>query len=202
MTSRDTILASIRRHTTERFPLPDLAPLEQKALRFDDPVGRFAAVMQQVGGRAVLLDDGDTPGQCLARLYPSAKRVALAVSGLAGRESLPGQVFDPDALAEPAELNGTDLAIVPAQLGVCENGCCWIPQQVRHRALYFIAEALAIVLRRADLVHNMHEAYARLADNPELAFGCFISGPSKTADIEQALVMGAHGAREVTVLLC
>lgn len=202
MSARDTILTSLRQHTTARFPLPDLTSLEQESLRFDDPVAQFKTVMEQVGGRAVLLDEGETPGQCLARLYPDVTQVALAVPDLAGRESLPGQVFDPDGLAAPAELNGTELAVVPALFGVCENGCCWIEQSVRHRALYFIAEALAIVLRRTDLVHNMHEAYARLADKPELGYGCFISGPSKTADIEQALVMGAHGAREVTVLLC
>ena len=88
-------------------------------------------------------------------------------------------------------MDGTDLAIVSGKIGVAENGAVWIEQDVKLRAVYFIAE---------KLVNNMHEAYEEI-DTGEYGFGVFISGPSKTADIEQALVMGAHGARDVMVIL-
>ena len=76
----------------------------------------------------------------------------------------------------------------------------WLQQDVEQRAVYFISEALVILLDRKNLVNNMHEAYKRI-DTGEYGYGVFVSGPSKTADIEQALVMGAHGARSVTVIL-
>ena len=98
------------------------------------------------------------------------------------------------------ELDGTDVAVVEGEWGVAENGAVWIPQTVRHKALYFIAEALVILLDRRRLVSNMHEAYRQIKDE-KYKFGTFISGPSKTADIEQALVKGAHGARETLVIL-
>jgi len=97
-------------------------------------------------------------------------------------------------------LDGTDLAIIRGSVGVCENGAVWICQEVEQRAVYFISEALVILLDRKNLVNNMHEAYKRI-DTGDYGYGVFISGPSKTADIEQALVMGAHGARDVTVIL-
>lgn len=201
MSSKESILESIRRHTLDEFPMPDLSVLESQALHYADPVAQFSKIMEQVGGKAAVLPEGETLGAFVHRLYPNAPRVAWAVERTDGREELGESVFNPDDAAEPAELNGTDVAVVPAQLGVCENGCCWIEQHVRHRALYFISEALVVVLDRNALVSNMHEAYARIADRPEVPFAGFISGPSKTADIEQALVFGAHGAKEVTVVL-
>lgn len=46
----------------------------------------------------------------------------------------------------------------------------------------------------------MHEAYSR-TEKGGYDYGVFMSGPSKTADIEQALVFGAHGPIQVLVVL-
>ena len=108
--------------------------------------------------------------------------------------------LNPDSIAEAQLLNGTDVGILRGELGVAENACIWVPQTMKEKAVMFISEELVLILNRNKLVNNMHEAYAQIAFN-NYGYGCFISGPSKTADIEQALVMGAQAARGVTVLL-
>ena len=97
-------------------------------------------------------------------------------------------------------MNNTDLAIVEGCFGVAENGAVWITQQVKHKALYFISTGLVILTNKEDLVNNMHEAYKRV-EGTDYKYGFFVSGPSKTADIEQALVFGAHGPMNVLVIL-
>lgn len=84
--------------------------------------------------------------------------------------------------------------------GVAENGAVWITQQVKFKALYFIPTALVIIINKDALVNNMHEAYRQL-EGTDYKYGFFVSGPSKTADIEQALVLGAHGPMKVLVVL-
>ena len=81
-----------------------------------------------------------------------------------------------------------------------QNGAVWITRQVKHKALYFISNSLVMLIDRNSIVNNMHEAYKR-TENMTYDFGAFISGPSKTADIEQALVLGAHGPVKVLVVL-
>lgn len=71
---------------------------------------------------------------------------------------------------------------------------------MKERAVCFISEELVILLSKSNVVNNMHEAYKRIKMT-NYGYGVFISGPSKTADIEQALVMGAQAARGVTVIL-
>jgi L-lactate dehydrogenase complex protein LldG len=61
----------------------------------------------------------------------------------------------------------------------------------------FICQHLVICIRATDLVPNMHEAYDRIREME--GYGLFLAGPSKTADIEQSLVIGAHGARSLVV---
>jgi L-lactate dehydrogenase complex protein LldG len=109
--------------------------------------------------------------------------------------------LDLAATRNPHDLRDVDFCVVPAELGVAENGACWI---VHHgganRAVLFLTQHLAVVVRGDALVHNLHEGYAR-AGIPAPGFSLWLSGPSKTADIEQSLVIGAHGARSCTVFV-
>lgn len=194
MSSREDILQSIRRATHVKYEKPDLKPLEEIALTYPDVVAQFCLIMRQVGGEAVLLKEGEDINELIRECYPDAIRIASNLEGITCA------TFNPDDVADPAELNGTDLTIIDGKVGVAENGAVWIEQDLKHRAIYFISEKLVILLDKKHLVNNMHEAYKRI-DTGEYGFGVFISGPSKTADIEQALVMGAHGAKDVMVIL-
>ena len=128
-------------------------------------------------------------------VYVEAKRTCVLVEGVGeGNVDLAG-VDDPHDLAD------VDLTILRTEFGVAENGAVWLDDSsLTHRALLFLTRHLVLVLATNQIVHNMHQAYERLAFS-EPRFGMFLSGPSKTADIEQSLVIGAHGARSVTVFL-
>ncbi|MBR8703380.1 LutC/YkgG family protein [Porphyromonas levii] len=190
--SKQYILDSLRRHTGERYPLPEI---NINHTSYIDKLQQFIDISAGVGGRAELLQEGETIDQAIRRLYPDAQRIAcnLPEVGVA--------TYNPDDIATPAELNGTDLVVMRGKFGVCENGAVYFEQSYRQRAIYFISEAMLILLDRNELVNTMHEAYQRVPANHPAEYRGFISGPSKTADIEQALVKGAHGAKETIVLL-
>ena len=107
-----------------------------------------------------------------------------------------------DSVKEDAHsLENVDLAIIPAHFGVAENGAMWVTDSlVQYRVLPFITQQLAIVINRKDIVYNLHQAYQKIAGT-SYDFGVFIAGPSKTADIEQSLVLGAHGPKGMTLYL-
>ena len=178
----------------KKYEKPELETLKKHALVYPDVIMQFQSMVKQVGGESHLLNKGEDINDIIIKAYPEAKRIASNISEISCA------TFNPDDVADPADLDGTDLAIVSGKIGVAENGAVWIEQDVKLRAVYFIAEKLVILLDKENIVNNMHEAYEEI-DTGEYGFGVFISGPSKTADIEQALVMGAHGARDVMVIL-
>ncbi len=101
----------------------------------------------------------------------------------------------------PVLPDSVDLAIIEGIFGVAENGAVWVDPQERYaRSLLTLATHIVLVVPADGLVATMHEAYARI-DFARLSYALFLSGPSKTADIEQSLVIGAHGAMRMTVLL-
>lgn len=105
-------------------------------------------------------------------------------------------------LSLPADDPGeADMVVIRGQWGVAENGAIWIDEHdMQIRKLPFVASHLVLALEKAKILPDMHEAY-RQVDLDRAGFGVFIAGPSKTADIEQSLVIGAHGPLKHTILL-
>lgn len=190
MSNKEEILAKIRSQIKTTYEMPDM---QIASIRYADKVAQFTDVISLVGGTAIEKKEEDI-NQLIISLYPDARIIASTLP------EITIATINPDKVDSPYELNGTDIAVIEGTIGVAENGCVWIPQNVKEKAVYFIAEYLVILLDKDKLVHTMHEAYEQITLN-DYGFGVFISGPSKTADIEQALVVGAHGARGVTVIL-
>jgi L-lactate dehydrogenase complex protein LldG len=191
MNSKELILESIRKHTQTKYEKPELSV---DAITYSDKQAKFCEMLQFVGGEFLILKEGEDLNDVIMRLNPEAKRIGSILSYITCN------TFNPDELEYSTELNGTDLAVVEGVFGVAENGAVWMDQNVKHKALYFISEKLIIVLDKNKLVNNMHEAYRQM-EIGKYGFGVFISGPSKTADIEQALVIGAHGPKGLMVIL-
>ncbi|MDQ3536943.1 MAG: LUD domain-containing protein [Bacteroidota bacterium] len=127
--------------------------------------------------------------------YSTQKNTVIEVPSFHYKEI----IFSSDSTTE--ELNSIDISILEAQLGVAENGALWIDEDgLPHRAVPFITQDLMLILSGDKLVANMHEAY-KVINIASSGYGIFIAGPSKTADIEQSLVIGAHGAKSLRVFI-
>ena len=192
MSSKEDILKKYRANIREQFDMPDLSDIQ--AITYPDPLLQFMNMTKSVGGNAIEVEAGRDINELIRELYPDAKEIAsnLPEITIATR--------NPDEVGRARDLNGTDVGIIRGKFGVAENGCVWIPQQMKEKAVCFISENLVILLPKSQIVNNMHEAYRRIEFN-DYGYGTFISGPSKTADIAQVLVMGAQAARSATVLL-
>ncbi|NDV84451.1 LUD domain-containing protein [Bacteroides sp. 51] len=191
MSTRNEFMNRLKNHTPVPYDMPELT-LEQ--ISYTDNIEQFIQISSFVGGQAIELKEGEDVNELIRSLYPDARNIASNLPDITLSTVNPDEVDDPHAL------DNLDLSVIEGEIGVAENGCIWIPQQVRQKVIYFISEYLVILLDKSKLVATMHDAYKRIPDS-EYGFGVFISGPSKTADIEQALVVGAHGARGVTVIL-
>ena len=192
MASKEDILKKYRANVKQQFDMPDLSDI--KAITYPEPLVQFVKMSEMVGGQVIEVDPDRDINTLIRGLFPDAKEIAsnLPEITIATR--------NPDTVGRARDLNGTDVGVIRGSFGVAENGCIWIPQQMKEKAVCFISENLVILLPKSQIVNNMHEAYRRIQFN-DYGYGTFISGPSKTADIAQVLVMGAQAARSATILL-
>ena len=194
MSNKEDIQKKYRSNIHERFEMPDLSDITP--ITYKDPLSQFIEMSKNVGGNIIEVKENQDINALVKELYPDAKEIASNLS------EITIATRNPDTIENAQALNGTDVGIIRGMFGVAENGCIWIPQQMKEKAVCFISENIVILLRKSQIVNNMHEAYKQIAfDSKYDGYGTFISGPSKTADIAQVLVMGAQAARSVTILL-
>ncbi|MGL4475981.1 MAG: LutC/YkgG family protein [Shewanella sp.] len=187
MSSKLEILQAL----TLSAPPPVAMPTINVPARIDDLVGQFANSLATVAGTLHSQDGMTAIQEQVAILTAEGKQVISLCPEIPGNRDIPTTAH---------ELQDIDYAILSGELAVAENGAIWVKQPQGHRVTPFICENLLLVVKANTLVPNMHSAMERISLNSG-EFGVFIAGPSKTADIEQALVVGAHGACSLNVYL-
>lgn len=195
MSSREKILQTLKQNQPPAVALPDTQGfIGMRPANAD----QFIQTFKTIGGALYEVNDYEHVAEILRTDFGHFAKKLTTLPQLAA-------VADTSWFtADPHSMHDTDVMVAEALFGVCENGAVWITeQQMVQRAAMFIPENLVMLVKRESLVATMHDAYVRISQlhDSQYGFGAFIAGPSKTADIEQSLVLGAHGPRTMTMML-
>ncbi|MDO9374572.1 MAG: LUD domain-containing protein [Ferruginibacter sp.] len=194
MPGRETILNAARKNKPAFIEAPP-AWAEGASIAPEQLTQKFIKTLESIGGKVIQCNDYDPIRAKLQEQLATGRFIANTIQGL-GATSTEVQTNSNAQSLEPVEM-----AFIAGTLAVAENGAVWVYEsQLLNRLLPFICQHLVLVVSRETLVSTMHAAYRKL-DIAAEGYGVFIAGPSKTADIEQSLVIGAHGARSLLVYL-
>lgn len=190
-TAREQILNAVRANQPALKALPEvIIPADNI-----DPQAKFTETLTTIGGKVIKANGYSDIITYIKYITHAGDRVMSSVVELSE------VISTNNASPLPHSLQDVELAIINAHFGVAENGAVWITEDlISQRVLPFICQHLIVILNADDLVANMHQAYEKIG-NEHYGYGTFIAGPSKTADIEQSLVLGAHGSRSMTIFL-
>jgi L-lactate dehydrogenase complex protein LldG len=191
MNSREKILERVKSNQPAKS---HEAYLIVNQTRPDNPIEKFKNTLISIGGSVLEIERLSEIKQYVAHTFPLASQIATDLLKF-------DHVSNFNLTSEPHALSKIDIGILQGEFGVSENGAVWLTQKhMLDRALPFICENLILVVQRKNIIPTLHEAYDIIADS-EYEYGTFIAGPSKTADIEQSLVLGAHGPKTLAVFI-
>ena len=192
MDTREKILEAVLKNQPPTTALPDITMFKGTRV---DLVQKYMDIFKTIGGSSFLVNDIAALKILITENFDTAKRTVTTLPELSDRFELIS------ASADPHSYDDIELAIIKAHFSVAENGAVWLTEEVMgQRIIPYICQHLAVIVDAESIVPTLHEAYEKIgAGNYE--FGAFIGGPSKTADIEQALVLGAHGPLTMTVFI-
>lgn len=192
MTSREKILGEVKRNQPGATAMPDISGFGGPQ---QDNVQVYAETLTAIGGKVVSVENVGAVKALIRDEYDAGKRIVTTLPLLADTFEMYSADVDPHSFED------VELAVVRAHFAVAENGAVWLTDDIMgQRILPFICQHLAVIVSASSILPTMHEAYAAIGQ-ADYGFGVFIGGPSKTADIEQSLVMGAHGPISMTVFV-
>lgn len=191
MSTRENVLSSIRSNQPELTPLPEINIPQS----YENLVEKFTAIATGIGSSVYEINSINDIKAIIADRFNLSLRIISSFSELSDIAETNISQLDPHTLED------VEVAILQADFAVAENAAFWVPENNSlQRVLPFIAQHLVMVVSKDALVPTMHQAYEKISDS-DYGYGVFIAGPSKTADIEQSLVLGAHGPRSMTVFI-
>jgi len=192
MNTREKILEAVLKNQPPTTALPDITMFKGNSI---DLIQKYMDIFKTIGGSSFLVDDIAAVKILISENFDTAKRIVTTLPELSDRFELIS------AAANPRSYDDIELAIIKAHFSVAENGAVWLAEEVMgQRIIPYICQHLAVIVHAESIVPTLHEAYEKIGAG-DYDFGAFISGPSKTADIEQALVLGAHGPLTMTVFI-
>ena len=192
MTTREKILGAVLNNQPPAIALPDTSMFKGDNI---DLVQKYMDVFKKIGGSSFLVEDIAAVKILITENFDTAKRIVTTLPELSDNFELISDTVDPHSY------ENIELAIIKAHFSVAENGAVWLTEEVMgQRIIPYICQHLAVIVHAESIVPTLHEAYEKIGPG-DYGFGGFIGGPSKTADIEQALVLGAHGPLSMTVFI-
>jgi L-lactate dehydrogenase complex protein LldG len=192
MGSRENILQAIKQNKPTAVPLPSIPSFDRMT---DNPVSTFVDTLTSIGGYCLIVKDLHPVKDFLTQQKQQGFEVVNGINAV--------DDYNIDAYKDhtASELETINTVAIKGRIAVAENGAVWLTESnFVNRSLPFICEHLIIVVDKESIVANMHEAYTKITIDEE-GYGVFIAGPSKTADIEQSLVVGAHGPLSLQVYI-
>lgn len=191
MSSKEEILKSVRQslERREKFDYPEIPTYEKFGidLKAVFEVNLKAAAVEFYDVKSV-----EEARQIMQAKLPDAKVICSATDEWKGNKDI-------HSITHPRDLNDVDLGVFRAEFGVAEMGMVWVTEQsLKVNAIGFLAQHLAVLLDSKKITENMHTAY-NIENLLDVNYGCFVMGPSATADIGAYMVRGAQGARSLTL---
>lgn len=184
--ARESILGSIRAHLAASPPVAahPVNPANPVILSKSDPVNRFKESVESVAGHCIVTTDlTDSLKQILTDL--KAERIAYS-----------------DNAPNAHDIFGYDVGISTAQAAIAETGTLVLDSACeRHRLVSLVPPVHIAIVNASAIVETLSDALTLLQKKEISPAITFITGPSRTADIELTLAIGVHGPQELYVIV-
>jgi len=185
-------------------PPPVLLRVPERSL--EERVRMFCQALGQLGGKSFVAESGEEARRYVASLVAGKRAVAsnapiLEELGITSIEGVRAGFTSAKELRQACA--EADIGITGADFGLADTGSLvFLASSQEPRIVSLLPPVHVAVLQRQRLLANLDELFLTAPGFPEQTSSLvIITGPSRTADIEQILVRGVHGPGQIHVVL-